>query len=62
MSTAFVDVASLSKTLQRCRGLLSRSVPLRAVVDDVTFAIEEGATFGLVGESGSGKKAPSPRS
>ena len=54
MTAAFVEVASLFKTYKVRRGLLSRSVPLHAV-DNVTFSIDEGTTFGLVGESGSGK-------
>lgn len=36
----------------------SRGTPFR-VVEDVTFAVDEGSTFGLVGESGSGKTVTS---
>jgi oligopeptide transport system ATP-binding protein len=51
---ALLDVNNLVKEFSRKRGILSPSTVVRAV-DDVSFSIEEGETFGLVGESGSGK-------
>ena len=49
-----LDVSHLVKQFTRGRGLFRRGTTLTAV-DDVTFSIDEGETFGLVGESGSGK-------
>jgi ABC-type oligopeptide transport system ATPase subunit len=49
-----LDVRGLSKHFVRRRGLFRPPAVIRAV-DRVTFAVEEGETFGLVGESGSGK-------
>ncbi|MPY88761.1 MAG: ATP-binding cassette domain-containing protein [Luteitalea sp.] len=49
-----IDVRDLVKTYARGGRLLRRSGDVLAV-DRVSFAIEEGETFGLVGESGSGK-------
>src|SRR5262245_50891823 len=49
-----VEVSHLVKRFVRGGGFLRRGATMTAV-DDVSFSIEEGETFGLVGESGSGK-------
>jgi oligopeptide transport system ATP-binding protein len=49
-----LEVTHLVKEFSRPRGLFASPAIVRAV-DDVTFTIDEGETFGLVGESGSGK-------
>jgi ABC-type oligopeptide transport system ATPase subunit len=52
--TPLLQVQNLVKVFNSRGGLFTRSAGLRAV-DDVTFDVAPGETFGLVGESGSGK-------
>jgi oligopeptide transport system ATP-binding protein len=49
-----VEVAHLVKHFTRGGGVFRPATAVKAV-DDVSFSIERGETFGLVGESGSGK-------
>ncbi len=51
---ALVEVSRLVKYFVRDGGFFKKGTRV-AAVDDVSFSIEEGETFGLVGESGSGK-------
>ncbi|MDK8182642.1 dipeptide ABC transporter ATP-binding protein [Paenibacillus sp. UMB4589-SE434] len=50
-----IDVQHLKKYFPIKTGLLNRVIGHVKAVDDVTFGIHQGETFGLVGESGCGK-------
>jgi oligopeptide transport system ATP-binding protein len=52
--TPLVEVSHLVKHFVRDAGFFRAGTRV-AAVDDVSFSIDEGETFGLVGESGSGK-------
>jgi len=52
---AFLEVRNLKKYFPVRRGILSRVVSHVKAIDDVSFSIGKGETFGLVGESGCGK-------
>jgi oligopeptide/dipeptide ABC transporter ATP-binding protein len=53
--TPIVEVRGLSKTYRLRRSGLRGGRRLIRAVDDVSFCVERGTTFGLVGESGCGK-------
>ncbi|QHW33460.1 ATP-binding cassette domain-containing protein [Paenibacillus rhizovicinus] len=50
-----LEVNGLKKHFPIKSGLLGRTVGSVKAVDDISFSIKQGETFGLVGESGSGK-------
>ena len=54
MPPPIVEVRHLAKQFVRKDGFLAKPNVVTAV-NDVSFVVEEGETFGLVGESGSGK-------
>lgn len=53
--SVFLKVENLQMYFPVYRGLLSKKVAEVKAVDDISFSIAEGKTFGLVGESGCGK-------
>ena len=50
-----LEVRNLKKHFKGKTGFFSQSKDIVKAVDDISFDIEEGKTFGLVGESGCGK-------
>ncbi|HLT21529.1 MAG TPA: ATP-binding cassette domain-containing protein, partial [Thermomicrobiales bacterium] len=50
-----LEVRNLKKHFEVGGGLLGRNKQVIRAVDDVSFSIRRGETFGLVGESGCGK-------
>ncbi|GAA4706043.1 dipeptide ABC transporter ATP-binding protein [Brevibacillus fulvus] len=55
MNQELLTVKNLKKYYPITGGVLGKEVGQVKAVDDVTFSIRRGETFGLVGESGSGK-------
>lgn len=55
MSVPLLEVRGLTKHFPVRQGLLGRTAATVRAVDGVSFALQEGETFGLVGESGCGK-------
>jgi oligopeptide/dipeptide ABC transporter ATP-binding protein len=54
-TTPLLEVRNLVKHFPIQRGLLKRTVGQVKAVDDVSYTVKRGETFGLVGESGCGK-------
>ena len=55
MGEVILDVQHLSKYFTVDKGTFGKNKKILKAVDDVSFQIHRGETFGLVGESGCGK-------
>lgn len=54
-SETLVEVRNLKKYFSVAKGLFGKKIQHVKAVDDISFSIKKGETFGLVGESGCGK-------
>lgn len=52
---SFLEVQNLKKYFEMRKGFFTKKGKLLKAVDDISFSIKRGETFGLVGESGCGK-------
>lgn len=59
MSDVLLEVKQIKKYFQLKSGIFSKQTGCVKAVDDVSFSINKGETFGLVGESGCGKSTVS---
>lgn len=50
-----IEVKNLKKYFTKNQGIVKKKIEITKAVDDVSFYIKKGETFGLVGESGCGK-------
>lgn len=55
MSESLLEVKGLRKYYPLNKGFFSRAHGSVKAVDDISFTVDKGETFGLVGESGCGK-------
>ena len=55
MAEHLVEVENLKMYFKKVTGIVKRKTAYIKAVDNISFTIDKGETFGLVGESGCGK-------